>query len=817
MNFRTVLMTSVVAASALAQPAFAQDAEAGSGPRLEEIIVTAQKREQSLKDVPISIASFGEEKLAKMGIAKIEDLATSVPNLFINNFNGTADTVRLFIRGIGQNDVSVTQDPSVALYIDGVYVGSSFGAGFDAVDLERIEVLRGPQGTLYGRNATGGAINLITIKPNTEDVGGKVELSYGNYDYRNAKASLNLPIAKDVAALRVSGLISKRDGFYKNTGIGEDWAEQDRKAVRAALRVQPSSDLTFDYAFDYSQVKDTGGLSVPIAGAGPNVRIPVGGPATIASGVTAVPTLMFNYAGFPFSSKRPKSAESLEDYLPSKSNVWGHTFTAEWQASDRVTVRSITGYRKVDSQSFTTSLPTQTGAINLVVNSSTNPYLPVGTVVPYQGPWWLSATNAHTKYRNFSQELQVLGDADILGGNLGYVTGVYFYDDHGRQDAPGESIGGPRAEAWAEVDNQSLAAFTELTYTPGGKDGPFHVTLGARYSSDKREASRVNENSFSFAALGGFTAADCIRFASTFTALGQTCSGTGLVQGAAYKKKFHNFSPALTLAYDINPDVRVYAKVATGYKSGGTSQRSANPVNFSNGFEPEKEMSYEVGIKGDFFDRRVRFNMAAFYLKLDNYQASIQTGSTPGDRDFVGIDNSKIYGIEADLTVAVTQGLRLGGSMGLLHTKFGESSLLVLRDTPNPARPDGMWLENFIKPFSYAPKFSGTLSADYDREITDNWGLSAHVGYSYQGKMHTSTNLTDDRTLDARNIVDASISLIRRGVGGDGSVEVKLWGKNIFNEDYRTVALGSFAAYGAQTVAEFGDPRTYGVSLIGKF
>ncbi len=815
MKLRTVLMTSVVAATALAEPVFAQDAAqagAGQGPRLEEIIVTAQKREQSLKDVPISIASFGEEKLAKMGIAKIEDLATSVPNLFINNFNGTADTVRLFIRGIGQNDVSVTQDPSVALYIDGVYVGSSFGAGFDAVDLERIEVLRGPQGTLYGRNATGGAINLITIKPNTQDFGGKVELSYGNYDYRNAKASINVPIAKDVAALRVSGLITKRDGFYKNTGLGEDWAAQDRKAVRAALRVQPSSNLTFDYAFDYSQVRDTGGLSVPISGAGSNVRIPVAGATTIASGVTAVPTLMFNYSDpFPFSSKRPKSAKSLEDYLPSKSNVWGHTFTAEWQASDRVTVRSITGYRKVDSQSFTTSLPTQTGAINLVVNSSTNPYLPVGTVVPYQGPWWLSATNAHTKYRNFSQELQVLGDADVMGGNLNYVAGVYFYDDHGRQDAPGESIGGPRAEAWAEVNNQSLAAFTELTYTPGGKDGPFHITLGARYSSDKREAERVNENSYSFAALGGFTAANCQALASTFAQLHQTCSPTGVVQGATYKKKFHNFSPALTLAYDINPDVRVYAKVATGYKSGGTSQRSANPVNFSNGFKPEKEMSYEAGIKGDFFDRRVRFNMAAFYLKIDNYQASIQTGSTPGDRDFVGIDNSKIYGIEADLTVAVTQGFRLSGSMGLLHTKFGQTSLDVLRDTGQTVT------EQFIKPFSYAPKFSGTLSADYDHEFTDDWGLSAHVGYSYQGKMHTSTNFTDDRMLDARNLVDASISLIRKHVGGDGSVEVKLWGKNIFNEDYRTVALGSFASYGAETVAEFGDPRTYGVSLIGKF
>lgn len=812
MKLRSILMASAVVGTTLTGPAWGQ-ASGQKGAQLEEIIVTAQKREQSLKDVPISIASFDQSKLAQIGVNKIEDLATSVPNLFINNFNGTADTVRLFIRGVGQNDVSVTQDPSVALYIDGVYVGSSFGAGFDAVDLERIEVLRGPQGTLYGRNATGGAVSLITVKPDVTDVSGKVELTYGNYDYRNVKAALNVPIAKDVAAIRLSGLIAKRDGFYENTGLGEDWAVQDRKAMRAALRLQPSSSLSLDYAFDYSQVKDTGNLSVPIAGAGAAVRIPAGAPVAIPGLGTATPTILFNFSDpFPFSASRPKRANSLKNYLPSKSDVYGHTLTAEFEASDRLSFRSITGYRKVKSNSFTTSLPTQTASIGLVLNPPGVPGVPAGSVLQIVGgPWWVSATNSKTKYRNFSQELQALGDADFLGGNLHYVAGLYYYDDHGRQDAPGEAIGGARALAFADVSNRSIAAFTELTYTPGGPDGRMHITVGARYSDDKREAERVNENSFSFAALGGFTAADCARFASTFTALGQTCVPTGVTQGASYKRKFKNFSPALTLGYDVNDDVRIYAKVATGYKSGGSSQRSANPINFANGFDPEKLVSYEAGVKGDFFDRRVRFNMAAFYVTIDNYQSSVQTGATPGDRDFFGIDNSKIYGIESDLTVAVTDSLRLNGSLGLLHTKFGQSSLDVLRDTGQTVT------ENFVKPFSYAPKMSATLAADYNHAIRDDWNVAAHIGFSYQGKMHTSSNLNDDRLLDARHLVDASLSLIRSGFGDRGSIEVKLWGKNLFDEEYRTVAVGAFSSLGATTVAEFGDPRTYGITLIGKF
>ena len=138
---------------------------------LEEVIVTAQKREQTLQDVPISVAAFDTSKLQKMGIDELEDIGAKVPNLFINNFNNDSSTVRLFIRGIGQNDVQLTQDPSVALYIDGVYVGTSVGSGMETVDLQRIEVLRGPQGSLYGRNATGGAVNLISQRPNLDAVG----------------------------------------------------------------------------------------------------------------------------------------------------------------------------------------------------------------------------------------------------------------------------------------------------------------------------------------------------------------------------------------------------------------------------------------------------------------------------------------------------------------------------------------------------------------------------------------------------------------------------------------------------------------------
>ena len=187
-----------------------------------------------------------------------------VPNVFINNFNGRPGVVRLFIRGLGQNDVSLTQDPSVALYTDGVYVGTSVGAAFELTDLERIEILRGPQGTLYGRNSTGGAINLISAKPKLEEFGYKVSGSVGNFDYRNLTGHVNIPLGETLA-LKVSGLRTTRDGWIKNTGVGEDFSTQDREGFRGALRWQPTNRFSADYSFDWSLSRDSQSLTQPVA------------------------------------------------------------------------------------------------------------------------------------------------------------------------------------------------------------------------------------------------------------------------------------------------------------------------------------------------------------------------------------------------------------------------------------------------------------------------------------------------------------------------------------------------------------------------
>ena len=817
-SIRTTALAKVSLAALLAggggTTAFAQEEapQAAEEPRGLEIVVTAQKREQQLVDVPISIAALGEEQIANNQITELRDFVAQVPNLFVNNFNGRSDTVRLFIRGIGQNDVTLTQDPSVALYVDGVYVGTTVGGGFETEDLERIEVLRGPQGTLYGRNATGGAINLISNKPQLGEFRAKGSAGYGNFDARRAVLTLNVPLG-DIAAVRLTGLRSKRDGLFENTGLGEDFAKQNHTAFRGAVRLQPSDRFTADYAFDYSRNKDTGTLTVPTAGAPASFPVappfPIPGTFGLATGITNLVNT-FSVAA-PFVDDRPKRAAALRPVIAGDGKVYGHALTLEWEASDNLTLRSISGLRRINNLQNPDNLPVHETRIVTSVLTSMIPQLPPGTVLDVIGPNGVASTTDDTEFKSASQELQLIGDTGFMAGRLEYVLGGYYYEDEAELDIIGGAIGsGPLIlQNFTTTRNKTYAAFSEVTVRPTA-DEKLSITLGGRYSHDKRKATRINERSFSFAALGGFTAQNCTFFARTFQALGQTCTPTGAIQAATYSDSFNNFSPSLTVAYKPNDDLNLYAKYARGYKSGGTSQRSANPINFAMGFDPEKVDSFEAGIKGRGLDRNLLFSLAAFYMTLDNYQASLQTGATAGDRDFRPIDGNEIYGIEFDLTGRLSDELTMGLSGALLRATFGERSASVLLDTGQ------VQVQNFIKEQTSAPKASGNVYADYTRPLSDAWEFGLHANVSYQSSIETSSNVLDNRTIGSKVLVDGSVEL-KRLFAGDREIGLRLWGKNIFDKEYEQVTFGSFAFTGATTVTEFGEPRTYGATLSFRY
>ena len=370
-------------------------------------------------------------------------------------------------------------------------------------------------------------------------------------------------------------------------------------------------------------------------------------------------------------------------------------------------------------------------------------------------------------YEQFSQEFQVLGDLD----RLSYTAGVYYYTDESSQDADGSILlGSTQARNYAEAENDSWAVYGEATYTPDFMDSRWRLTLGARYAKDDREASRDNQVDNVF---------------------------------GDYENDFSNFDPSATVAFDATDTINLYGKVTTGYKSGGTSQRSANQTLFSRGFDEEEIINYELGFKGDLLDRRVRLNAAAFYMDLDGHQSSIQTGSTPGQRDFLPLDDNTIKGVELDMMALLTEELTLSLGYGYLDTELGEDSIIVPPD-----------IEYFLTDkLAYAPENSFTAALDYQRPLS-NGVVGANVNYAWQDDALTSINQVDTSVLDDYGLLGAALSWNDIEVPGlPGTVGLLLWGRNLTDKEYGTISTAAFEPFGADEIVTFGNPRSYGLTV----
>ena len=406
----------------------------GDGIALEEVVVSAQKREESLQNTPISIAAFTTEELKNKGIAGLNDLRNEVPNLQMTPHPNSTATLRVFMRGVGNNDDVLTRDPSVAVYVDGVYVARSQGMATDVVDIERVEVLRGPQGALYGRNATGGAINFISKEPELGSFGFQQDFSAGSDNLFRSRTLLNVPLAAN-AAVQLSYLKSSKDGFVRNLGTGVSrFGDQDREAYRVALHWQPVDALDLRYSYDHSLIEDT-------------------------------PAYMSRVPFYPAQGKRPnKSSPFVKNLQANDITVAGHNMTASWEINDALSLKSITAYRTLDNLSY---MDYNTGVF---------------------GPVPVFDISSRVKQHQFSQELQAVGDT--LDSRLNYVAGLYYFDESGKGfDVTDSSpLGGAVVDRWITIGNTAYAMFGQATYTPAQNE-QLHVTVGARYSRDHRRAT----------------------------------------------------------------------------------------------------------------------------------------------------------------------------------------------------------------------------------------------------------------------------------------------------------------------------------------
>lgn len=402
---------------------------------LEEVIVTAQKKAENLQETPISLVSMSAETLRRLGIGSVGDIAYHVPNLSMTPFPNSPNAPRLFIRGVGSGDPQVTTDTSVGVYMDGVYLARSIGLGLEVADIERIEVLRGPQGTLYGRNTTGGAVNIVTVRPESE-LSFSQSFSAGELGIFKSRSMLNLPLGETLA-LRAAYVVNERDGMVENTGQGDDFGSHDKEGGRLDLRWTLGEALTLDYAYDYSDGTFTSHY------------------------YQLLDTNAFFDGVLPIPRSRQERAALPTPFLSGDATARGHTLTltvnTPWGE-----LRSITADRRLDDSAYQ--------------DYSANPFVSV-----------IQNAVAETDQEQFSQELQLVGSNQA--GTLDYVLGLYYFREEGEVFLVDRialaNLTLPAVDVSAE--NTATAGFAQLTWRPGA-DSPWEATLGARDTEDEREA-----------------------------------------------------------------------------------------------------------------------------------------------------------------------------------------------------------------------------------------------------------------------------------------------------------------------------------------
>lgn len=684
---------------------------------LTDIVVTAQKRAESLQDTPISISALDAHALETKRIASLTDLTSAVPNMQVSPHPNTGTTLRVTIRGIGDPAATQTRDNPVAVYVDGVYVAKGQGLANELAELERVEVLRGPQGTLYGRNATAGAINFITRPPELGEFSAQQNLSFGSFNEFRSRTSVNIPIG-DVAAVDFTYVRAKKNGLVRNLGAGaKRFGDVDRNAIRTALRWQVSDNFEARYAYDSSWIEDTS----PYA-----QQVPF----------------------YPAEGKLVREGTSGAIALePSDTHVQGHNLTLTYDFGPDLTIKSITGYRRLSD--FTTQIY--------------NPAAPALPIFPF-------GNTSATRQKQFSEEIQLIGDA--FDNSLKYVGGLYYFEESGSSFDHSEMPGSvnPRSANW---DNKAYAVFGQATWTPKALDERLHVTLGARWSKDERQA-------------GVF---------STRTAQG---GPTVVLLDAEGKRSFNDFSPTATVQFDINDDVNIYAKATKGYRTGGFNPTASSQKRFTDGFGPESLLSYESGIKSEFFDRRVRFNLAAYYSKYKDIQTNVFDPFNPRIFDIINAGRAVTKGIEADLTVLVVEGLTVNGSYGYTDPKYKKVVDLGGNDVTS----------NFH--FQHAPKHSFTLGADYRSPETPIGIVEANLGYAWQDKYQ---GVASDPTIITHSYGLLSGRIGLTDIGGKEGLRIALWGRNLTNTTYY---LNHFSIAGS-ALAMFGEPRSWGVDIGMKF
>ncbi|MFA5989106.1 MAG: TonB-dependent receptor [Sphingomonas sp.] len=660
-----------------------QNAQAAQvdGGRVDDIVVTARRRNESLQDVPVAVSAFSASRLDELQAKDLSGIQYSTPNLYLNQ--GDASNAVIYIRGIGQNDSLAFADPSIGVYVDDVFVARTQAAFLDLFNVERVEVLRGPQGTLYGRNTIGGAIKFVSKRP-PKQLDGYLEAGYGNYNTFSLKGRVGGPLAGDVLRGNIAFAFDRRDGYNFNSFTGRRDGDVRSYAGRASLLFTPTDRLEFLLSGDVK-------VDRPDTSRSPVRQTPI--TVAAASGLVTFPAATNPYVV-------STNANGLSD-----QDGYGVSLTANFTVSDAVTLSSISAYRRFKF------------GLNLDTDGSQAPVLDI---------------LLRQKENQFSQELRLNFDNHA---GVTFTGGLYYF--HDRDDTfsgvdngaatifgfPVTLFGFPSSSLADTVQiTDSFAAFADATYAITPK---LTVEAGLRYTSEDRSSRRDFENFFN-------PTVSVINNTPPFLA-GIGAPGTRITG----KVNFGAWTPKATVSFKPNKDVLLYAGASRGFKSGGFDGRATSDFGFTP-FRPEYVWSYEGGAKTAWLGGRLTANAAIFYNDYTDIQVT-SFGADPVTGVFVSrftnAAKARTYGAELEVLAQPTRRLSFDVSVGYLNARYDTFDILV----------GGVVTDVSDRALVNAPRWNSSLGASYKVPLGGSLNGTFHIDGAYRGRV--ATEITDSPVL----------------------------------------------------------------------
>ena len=862
----TAALCSTICSAMLVPAAYAQTAQAEEDSGNEPIIVTATLRAMDVQDIPLAVTAVAPEALERQGINDIKNLASISPSFNIQSSQTETQGTSIKIRGVGTTGNNTGLESSVGVFIDGVYQSRPGVALGDLVDLERLEILRGPQGTLFGRNTSAGALNVSTKRPSLSEVEGFANASYGNYNFMNLQAGVSVPVATDVAGVRLSGTWRKRDGYLK-TPAGVESNDRDRYMLRGQLYIEPNADVSIRLLADYAKTDEQCCEAVIVRETELAPFFAANGllsDGVDQSGMSALKNLSINGGPYLNGSKQ-----------------WGTSAELKWDLGG-VKLTSITAYRKFDTNSTT------------VGGFTANDTYTVGNGAPTSRAGILPSGD-HIK--TFTQELRLQGTA--FNDHLDWLLGGFYSSEKIRADqtmtlnadfqktgsafnfGPATAVGPPAgfgsnplftltafgnagvpvnangnyAENRFLQDAKSWSVFTHNVINFTDK---LSLTLGARYVNDTKDASfnqlagttgagasacqasvnGVLSGAVPAPARAGLIGINCFPFATSVALTAPAALGGGLASRwlplpRQWTQEFKDDEITYTaqLGYKANEDLLLYAGYSHGFKSGGfnldpqsaTLQNSAailagqttTRVYADPSFKSEKVNQIEVGVKATLFGG-IKANLALFDMKMSDFQVLEFTGV-----QFLtfNVNSARSTGAELELFGKLSDHIAANVSATYANARYPGNCAdgVAAAALPSTLRLCGQDLTN-------APKFAGVFGMTYDGPLNDSgWSLLVNGNVNYSDSRTTRTIDTDTNNLPVPLARQENYFKMNARIGlttPDDRYTFELWGTNLTNEITRGITANTplRGAAGARSLIGFvEEPRMYGLTVRAKF